>query len=369
MPVVQGRCLYSELAQRFFDAMEANGWAKVMSHATDGVIKKTIADVDMFMRFQPITSSGLVTTLGVLENYVRGSNGITATLAKTANGDLGNPSIHTITINTACTATGWFGIDFTDATINERINASVTTGNSTSLVATSVRNALAANLAIAAIYSVAVNANVITLTKLTFGDTTIACVFNEGNINIAGTMTNQQTINYSYANASIVHTAPVDYRFYIYDDFVIIGLTADPAITGAINSVAYLGKPYFYGPLEADHNAAFGAASNMSVAVIRPLKNRTGATTGPTYNAYCALPPTNPGQGNLYYMAPMEIGNTTDGIRGEMQRIFALPNAAIIHGDTITVGNEIYDVYVCGDTASSTFAGTRAVAVFNRIAA
>ncbi|GBF32220.1 hypothetical protein DCCM_0411 [Desulfocucumis palustris] len=369
MPIIQGRCLYNELSQKFLDAMESNGWVKVMSSIVDGVLKKTVNGKDMFIRFGAITANSNQVYVGPLEDYIRGTTGVTATLDKTVVGNTSTAAVHTLTVNTACTAAGTFNIDFSDNILNKQFLITVAAGNTTSIIATNIKNILAADIDIAAAYNVTVTTNIVTITKKIVGDIIITCQYDQGVNGVNGTKVNDGAQYFIYGSNVVAATSPVDYKFYIYNDHVIIVLTADPAINTAINAVAYIGKPSFYGIAETDNTASFFASSNTTLATVKPIKNRTGATFLPVYNIYCALPSTNPGQGDLYYMAPMEIGDAMDGIRGEMQHIYALPAAGVIHGDTITVGNEVYDVCVCGSTGNSSFAGSRVVALFNHFIA
>lgn len=70
---------------------------------------------------------------------------------------------------------------------------------------------------------------------------------------------------------------------------------------------------------------------------------------------YCQLSPKNPNSAGLYAYSEMKYGNASEGYRGILDSIFALPATGVSTGSIIEDGSKEYRVVVNGVASSNSF--------------
>jgi hypothetical protein len=76
----------------------------------------------------------------------------------------------------------------------------------------------------------------------------------------------------------------------------------------------------------------------------------------------CTLAPKNPNNAGKYTVSDVYYGSATEGVRGKIDGVVALPSASVLTGDIITVGAQQYYVLNCNVTGTNSFASS-AVAI------
>jgi len=365
--VIDGRATYLNLGQFIFDTLEANGWTKEMSVLTDAVMKKNYNGSDHFVFFTPITADGYQTTVGNAEGYTRGKTGVTCAYTETTTGSPTVAEVGTITVQNFCTTAGNYNFRFKDGTIDVTIPVPVlVTDNTTNLVATKLKTAIDANTTFMASYTTSISNNIITFTKKANGITPVVILFDIGITGVAGVFVNKNARTLSWGSTTVASASYVSVRIYLWDDHFVIGVNPDTGVANSQPFLLYSGSPKSYGGVKLNNWGDMIGGTCLEAVSVYPVRNRTGATNRPTYQTQGSIAPINPGEDGLMYISPMSVANATDGIRGDFQDIYGLPASGVQHLDTLTKGGIVHDIWISGTTGSTTFAGTKVIAVFNR---
>jgi hypothetical protein len=170
-------------------------------------------------------------------------------------------------------------------------------------------------------------------------------------------------IQEAYTGVTVPQTSTIDYRLYV-DLNKVVFLIIPPSSYGLYPILHFIGLPdtlFANEPLSrgmiwaGSYLSAHGTAQTITVS---NTPGGVAAAAAPyTEPLYCQLAPKNPNAAGAYSISEIYYGNTTEGIRGKIDGIYALPYQNIVNGDILTIGTSKYQViYGPGPTSFPTTA-------------
>lgn len=157
-------------------------------------------------------------------------------------------------------------------------------------------------------------------------------------------------------------TLPMDtmltYSIYADKSKLILALEY-PYATGYGPLLIYMGLPDSLYCLEDGNSGTLvGCSVNVTGNTVSVCNSPTGVgnVTSP-YNltVYGTLSPKNPNNAGKYALTHIYYGSTTEGPRGKLDGIYAMPAGNVVTGDVITLGTKKYYVLVCHVQLASSF--------------
>lgn len=150
----------------------------------------------------------------------------------------------------------------------------------------------------------------------------------------------------------------VNYK--VYADASKIILTMEyPFATNLGPMVIYMGLPdSLYCTEGASRGVITGTSANSTANNIGVSNTPSGlgAVTAPySLLTYATLSPKNPNNAGKYAVSHIYYGSATEGVRGKLDGIYALPLGNLVTGDTITIGAKKYYALVCQSQGGNSF--------------
>jgi hypothetical protein len=167
-------------------------------------------------------------------------------------------------------------------------------------------------------------------------------------------------VMYIAPTATVINrTTTITYRYNCNKNRLIF-IVEYPEGTAIAPVLNYIGIPdIVYGSDTGSRGLIVATTGGASAANIVQITNAVAElpndTASSTRAVYCQLSAKNPNTSGKYMMSEMYYGNTTEGMRGKITGVFALPNQNILNGDTITVGTKQYRVIVAGSLNYNSF--------------
>lgn len=159
-----------------------------------------------------------------------------------------------------------------------------------------------------------------------------------------GTLPMDTTINYKvYADASKIILA-MEY----------------PHATNLGPMLIYMGLPdSLYCTEGASRGVLFGTTANgpgaNTISICNTPSGLGTVTATYTVSTYATISPKNPNNAGKYAVSHIYYGSATEGVRGKLDGIYALPLGNLITGDTITIGAKKYYALVCQSQGVNSF--------------
>lgn len=161
------------------------------------------------------------------------------------------------------------------------------------------------------------------------------------------------------ATETIAKDTIVTYRYFADANKVIFEIEYPVAL--AKNPVIiYIGIPdTTYCSEPASRGLLVGTTANANTANSVHVTDVPGELASVTASAargcICNVTYKNPNSAGKYLLAEIFYGNATEGVRGKLDGIYALPNQNVLNGDTIVIGSETYYVAICNSTGNNGF--------------
>lgn len=165
------------------------------------------------------------------------------------------------------------------------------------------------------------------------------------------------TIGATAPTSTIDKNTTVTYRYDVNKNRIIIVVEYPPAINIA-PSTFYIGIPdETYCSEPRSRGLLFMASSygQSGVLITDNAGELASVTTCVNRNIYCQLTPKNPNSAGNYTMSEIFYGDTSEGTRGKLGGVFALPNQNIQHGDIIVQDNQEFLIVVNGTSSTDAF--------------
>jgi hypothetical protein len=153
-------------------------------------------------------------------------------------------------------------------------------------------------------------------------------------------------------------TLPMDttYNYKIYADKNKVIFTIEfPSGTNMAPMLHYVGLPDSLYCTETGSRGMIQAATNNgqlgnNVVLISDTPSGMGSNAA-CYSIpiICTLAPKNPNNGGKYVVSDIYYGSATEGTRGKLDGVVALPTGSVLTGDIITIGT--YQYYVISSAA------------------
>lgn len=157
----------------------------------------------------------------------------------------------------------------------------------------------------------------------------------------------------------IDRNTPVTYRFNANKNRLIICIEYPHAINVApvtlyigLPDEVYCSEPKSRGLLFL---SSCIAVSSSSVLVTDNAGELASSTTSVTRSTLCQLSPRNPNSGGTYTLSEIFYGDASEGTRGKLAGLLALPTQNIQNGDIIVQGSQEYYVVVNGTASNDGF--------------
>jgi hypothetical protein len=152
------------------------------------------------------------------------------------------------------------------------------------------------------------------------------------------------------------------YNYKIYTDKSKVIVSVEfPSATNLNPILHYIGLPdSLYctetasrGLIVASTGDSWTASGNVAIA---DTPSGMGSAAAPySMPVICTLAPKNPNNDGKYIVSDIYYGSATEGIRGKLDGVVAIPMSNIATGDTITIGDYKYYVLVCHSIGYNNF--------------
>lgn len=158
-------------------------------------------------------------------------------------------------------------------------------------------------------------------------------------------------------------TLPMDtmltYSIYADNSKFILALEY-PYATGYSPMLIYMGLPdSLYCLEDASGGTLFGTTVNgptaNAVAICNSPSGIGSVATPYNLTVYGTLSPKNPNNAGKYALSHLYYGSATEGPRGKLDGIYAMPAGNVVTGDIITLGTKKYYVLVCQVQGTNSF--------------
>lgn len=152
--------------------------------------------------------------------------------------------------------------------------------------------------------------------------------------------------------------------YYIYSDAnKVILMLKYPSATGFLPLLIYLGEPdtlYTPEPNSRGFIAAMSAnnPAGSNTIQICDAPDKISSRTAPySLSTYTLIPPADPNADDKSFLSSIYYGSTTEGLRGKLDgiKLVYFSGSNFVTGDTITVNDEIYTVFVVASTGYTSF--------------
>ena len=157
------------------------------------------------------------------------------------------------------------------------------------------------------------------------------------------------------------------YHAHVNKNRMIITIESPPTVN--LNAITYyIGLPDVTYTTESGSKglvvpSTFYPRTNGVIHVSNSADGTPNETTSTTRTIYCTLSPKNPNSAGLFTFSEMLYGSTTEGIRGKLSGLFALPNGGVNTGDIIKVGMKEFRIIVNQQTSTYTSFPTATFAI------
>lgn len=184
-----------------------------------------------------------------------------------------------------------------------------------------------------------------------------------GAVDTAGTFGNDaavwQQLNLAPIAATATTVTPateITYRWYC-DANKLLMLLQYPTATGLLPMFIYMGLPESYATEGPSSGVLFGATSCQHAGVfVTAVSTDLGtAMDNAVRTAYTNVAYRNPNIENKYVMNEIFYGLATEGVRGKLVGLYAVPNQNMNTGDSLTIGAELYYLFIPHSYQSSSF--------------
>jgi hypothetical protein len=151
-----------------------------------------------------------------------------------------------------------------------------------------------------------------------------------------------------------------DYKIYADANKVIFSIQF-PGGTGYSPILVYMGLPdSLYCTENGNRGMLVGTTVNCSTAAGNFMIADTPSGMGSASTCYiipniCTLAPKNPNNAGKYVVSDIYYGSATEGTRGKLDGVVALPLVNVITGDIITIGTCQYYVLNCHSYGGNSF--------------
>lgn len=153
--------------------------------------------------------------------------------------------------------------------------------------------------------------------------------------------------NNAYA---IPQTSTMDYRMFVDKNKIVMIIW--PPAAYSLNPIAFfLGLPdttFASEPLSRGviYAHSFSAPVAGSLYVSNTPGGSASINAPEQITVISQLAPKNPNAAGAYCISEMYYGNATEGTRGKIDGLYALPNQNIVSGDILTIGSAKYQVVI-----------------------
>jgi len=189
--------------------------------------------------------------------------------------------------------------------------------------------------------------------------------YTPGTAGKAGTVDRTSETWRALAIAPIATTATVDketqviYRYDVNKNRIIFNIEYPLALNLSTTTFyigipddTYCSEPNSRGLLFVTSTSAPGA---LSVLVTDSAGEVAPVTTATSRSVLCQLSPKNPNSAGSYTLSEIFYGDSSEGIRGKLSGIYALPTQNVLTGDIIVQGTQQYLIVVNQNLGNDAF--------------
>lgn len=165
--------------------------------------------------------------------------------------------------------------------------------------------------------------------------------YTPGVANVAGSFTNLVNENMYYFTSKQNDDVEVTYHLDVTPDRIIIHVQGDKLISSWQNSVLYVGMPIRYDTTDKKFIVKGQSENSNYSNSITVLENSIGGRNV-EYQWYFVNVPNNPSWGGKFFVETFHIGNSTEGLRGELDGLYGAHPNGLVDGDEIDVNGQRY---------------------------
>lgn len=158
---------------------------------------------------------------------------------------------------------------------------------------------------------------------------------------------------------SLNKDTPVTYRYSVNKNRLILVIEYPPAVNTypvtiyiGIPDEVYCSEPASRGLLYAVSSSAYSA---QSLSITDNAGELASLPSSKSLGMLCQLAPKNPNSAGNFTLSEIFYGDNSEGVRGKLTGIFALPTQNVANGDIIVQGNQEYLVVVNGSSTNDAF--------------
>lgn len=217
----------------------------------------------------------------------------------------------------------------------------------------------------------ATNVNPITTTDYNVMSYRLIGDYTPGAPGVAGTTTRAAeawTLMYIVPTATTVPQATtMTYFMNVNKNRMIIVLETPPAIS-QLPVMHYIGLPdQTYASEPASRGLLVASSAYPKTNATLHITNTPGEvaseTASSTRTLYCELAPKNPNSAGMFAFSEIMYGSSTEGFRGKLNGIYALPSGGVNNGDIVNVGTKVFRIVVNQAVASQNSFSTSVFAI------
>ncbi len=179
---------------------------------------------------------------------------------------------------------------------------------------------------------------------------------------------NMDWLSENYSQYQVSAGTILNYRLLVDKNKIIMVVYPPASLTGLNPVVFFIGLPDSAYCDEPDSrgfiiakNWGNGSATNVLVS---NTPGGMSTVTAPYWlPSMSQLSPKNPNAAGVYCISEIFYGNTSEGPRGKIDGIFALPNTNILNGDILKIGDKQYQVLLNTVSGVVTSFPTTAIAI------
>jgi hypothetical protein len=151
-----------------------------------------------------------------------------------------------------------------------------------------------------------------------------------------------------------------NYKIYADKNKIIFSIEFPPA-TGYAPIFVYLGLPdTLYCTETSNRGMVYVSTTNFGLTAANLLIADTPTGMGSLATCYvqptiCTLAPKNPNNSGKYTVSDIYYGSATEGVRGKLDGVVALPSTSVLTADIITVDTYQYYVLNCHVLGTNSF--------------
>jgi hypothetical protein len=166
------------------------------------------------------------------------------------------------------------------------------------------------------------------------------------------------------AAAATILGASTTLNYYVYADASkVILMVQYPSATGYLPMLIYLGEPDTLYTPESDGRGILAAMSannptgNNTVQICDNPDQMASAAAPYVLTVYALLAPGDPNADSKSFLSSVYYGSAAEGYRGKLDgvKLVYFSGSNFVTGDTITVGREVYTVFIVAATGYTSF--------------